>query len=327
MLCKCKDKDNFLNIKQKIIFCFIFSVFLAFFAQSQTSQQLEYVAKYRYLAIQHQRQYGIPASITLAQALLESASGGSKLAREGNNHFGVKCHRSFQGDSVYIGSTCYRRYTDVEQSYLDHSRFLQGQRYSELFQLDITDYRAWAHGIKRCGYATDPAYASKLIAMIEMCHLSELDHSAVQDEIIAAELAKQPQNSANVAANGKKRRNLPDVMHNVHRKWGLHCVRVVAGDTWEGLAKEFNVKSSKLLGFNDVKGKNPEPPRPGMMVYLEKKNPEATEGHEVYTFKEGDTLWTVAQTFGIRLDDLMKLNNLKKGSGDPAPGDRIILRN
>lgn len=326
MLCKCKDTYNFLNFKRKIKFCAFFIVFFAFEANSQTASQLEYISKYRVLAIEHQRKYGIPASITLAQGLLESGAGTSRLAREGNNHFGVKCHTSFKGDSIYIGSVCYRRYSSVEQSFIDHSNFLRGQRYGELFEIDITDYKGWCHGLKRCGYATDPSYAPKLIAIIESCHLQELDRSDVQDDVLAAAMSQPGKDNGSAGASGKKRRPLPDVMHNVHRKWGLHCVKVVAGDTWESIAKEFNMKESKLLGFNDVKDKKPSPPLPGTMVYLEKKNHSSQQGYERYTVREGDTLWSIAQTFGIRLDDLMKINHLKSKDMAIEPGLTLQLQ-
>ncbi len=333
MLGKCKDRHIFLIFKHKFIFCLIFGAFFANFCFSQTSTQRQYIEKYRVLAIEHMREHGIPASITLGQGLLESGSGTSKLAREGNNHFGVKCYRTFRGDSIYIGSTCYRRYTTVEDSYLDHSNFLHGQRYSSLFNLHPTDYKGWARGIKACGYATDPSYAVKLIQIIEMCNLAQYDRDEVQDEILAAAAPRATVNEPAVAQQTervgdkkKKSRPLPDVMHDVHRKWGLHCVRVVDGDTWDAIAREFNMKTSKLLGFNDVKEKNPQPPVPGSMVYLEKKNRVGQEGYESYNVREHDTLWSISQAFGIRVDDLAKLNELKSHEIALEPGTPILLR-
>ena len=167
--------DNFLNINKKTAFCIIFSLFFNLFAMSVTREEVyNYIDKYKNAALIEQHNNGIPASITLAQGLLESAAGTSRLAREGNNHFGVKCHRSYKGDSTHIGTTCYRKYRTVHDSYLDHSRFLKGKRYQELFALSITDYAGWAHGLKRCGYATDPLYAEKLINMIETYGLDKL---------------------------------------------------------------------------------------------------------------------------------------------------------
>ena len=325
MLFKCKDIDNFLNTKQKIAFCLIFLCFFAQNGWSQTSLQLEYIAKYRVLAIKESRAHGIPASITLAQGLLESGAGTSRLAREGNNHFGIKHSRTRGGDSIMIGTVCYRRYESPEQSYLDHSQFLLASRYKSLFELDITDYRGWARGLKRCGYATDPGYAEKLIAMVEMCHLQDLDKSDVQDDILAMAEPDESAKPDDKKGGKKKGRPLPDVMHNVHRKWGLHCVKVVAGDTWEQIAAEFNMKPSKLFDLNDVKEKKPSPPLPGTLVYLEKKNHAGPDGHETYTTREGDTWWTVSQAFGIRLGDLRRINDARDKDPEPQPGTPLRL--
>ena len=130
--------DNFSIIKKKIAFCLLFSLFFNLIALSVTREDVyNYIDKYKNAALIEQRNNGIPVSITLAQGLLESAAGTSRLAREGNNHFGVKCHRSYRGDSTHIGTTCYRKYRTVHDSYLDHSKFLKGKRYQELFSLDI----------------------------------------------------------------------------------------------------------------------------------------------------------------------------------------------
>ena len=152
----------------------------AVFAQYTKNDIYIYLDTYKELAIKKMQEYKIPASITLAQGIFESACGTSKLAKEGNNHFGIKCHKEWEGDTLLIDDDalgeCFRRYETVEDSYTDHSLFLTSRpRYSELFNLDIMDYKAWAHGLKAAGYATNPKYAERLITVIETYHITQYD--------------------------------------------------------------------------------------------------------------------------------------------------------
>ena len=292
--------DNFLNINKKTAFCIIFSLFFNLFAMSVTREEVyNYIDKYKNTALIEQHNNGIPASITLAQGLLESAAGTSRLAREGNNHFGVKCHRSYKGDSTHIGTTCYRKYRTVHDSYLDHSRFLKGKRYQELFTLSITDYVGWAHGLKRCGYATDPLYAEKLINMIETYGLDKL----VTDK---PSIVDKPQKE-----NKSEHWKHPVLRHPVKRRHGINFIMAVLGDTYQDIASEFDLKLSKLLDYNDLKNAN-EQPEVGDIIYVNKKHNETQGTHDQYRVKDdAETLWHISQMFGIRLKDLAKINNLK----------------
>lgn len=286
--------DNFLNIKQKTAFCLFFSLFFNLWAVAVTRDQVyAYIDKYKNAALIEQRDNGIPVSITLAQGLLESAAGTSRLAREGNNHFGVKCHRGYHGDSTYIGKTCYRKYRSVHESYLDHSRFLKGKRYESLFKLPLTDYRGWAHGLKRCGYATDPLYAEKLISMIETYGLDQY----VDQSPTAIDKPRQ-------------RRDRPILRHPTKRRHGLNFIMAVLGDTYQDIALEYNIKLSKLLDYNDL-ASDKEQPEVGDIIYVNKKHSEAPGQHELYRVKnDGETLWQVSQLFGVRLKELAKINDL-----------------
>ena len=147
--------------------------------QALSSDYLIYIEQYKATAVRQQQEYGIPASITLAQGLLESGAGNSTLATEGNNHFGIKCHNTWKGEGIYHDddekNECFRKYDSAEESFEDHARFLKKKRYAPLFQLNVTDYKGWAKGLKQCGYATDPTYASKLINIIEVYGLSAYD--------------------------------------------------------------------------------------------------------------------------------------------------------
>ena len=183
-----KNSYYFSNCKQKATICLILSLFVAVFAHSQgmNARYLEYIDRYKAIALEHQREFGVPACITLAQGLLESNAGQSYLARRGNNHFGIKCY-SWKGPVVEYDDTlkhnCYRNYGSAEDSFLDHAKFLRGKRYSPLYDLELTDYQGWAQGLRDCGYAEDPAYPQKLVRIIEQYELYTL-----AEETVAANL-------------------------------------------------------------------------------------------------------------------------------------------
>lgn len=183
----------------------IFSLILPAQAQYTDADLYQYIETYKELAIEKMAQYKIPASITLAQGIFESACGKSKLATEGNNHFGIKCHKDWTGDTIKIDDDelqeCFRKYEKVEESYNDHSRFLTSrQRYKALFSLDVMDYKAWAKGLKAAGYATNPQYAERLINLIERFNLAQQDTICMQriDPNFAAEKGvEEPQVAEN----------------------------------------------------------------------------------------------------------------------------------
>ena len=159
-----------------VLFLLLFSFQLS--AQNMTRD--EYIDKYKDEAIYQMKKYKIPASITLAQGILESGDGNSELAKKSNNHFGIKCHSDWKGERVYhdddIKDECFRKYNTVRDSYDDHSEFLLRSRYADLFEYALTDYKSWAKGLKKAGYATNPNYAKLLIKIIEENELYKLDN-------------------------------------------------------------------------------------------------------------------------------------------------------
>lgn len=334
----CKYIYNFSKNHLFVVFCSFFVALWCFSAAAQrvSASYLEYIDTYKDIAVEQQRQYGVPASITLAQGLLESAAGKSYLAREGNNHFGIKCHRNWHGEVLEVGDSarrvCYRQYGSAADSFTDHSLFLQGKRYSSLYDLDVTDYKAWATGLRECGYAEDTAYPQKLIAIIEQYELYNYDTG----QPAAASKHKRPKPDKKHESRGidhdlksnqsKDKEVLANVttLHSVKRKWKLHYVVTVAGDSYDGIAAEFNLKTGKLLDFNDIDDAR-TPPAPGTILYVEKKASKAPEGFDTYTIREGDTPWSIAQSFGIRLSNLLKLNEIKRTSV-LHPGDTMQLR-
>lgn len=196
---------DFFPINKRILqFCLIFAVFSAFFASAQTKHQryLDYIDRYKQIALQSERDYGVPASITLAQGLLESYVGQSKMAIEANNHFGIKAY-NWQGE-VYAG---YRKYGSPEDSFRDHALFLQGPRYSILYRFDVQDYRSWAQGLRDCGYAEDVNYPAKLIRIIEQYELYALNGGKRMDGAKVTQADDDEETTDSGRWHHRKRRN------------------------------------------------------------------------------------------------------------------------
>ena len=267
----------------------------------------EYIEMYAPLAVEHQIHYGIPASITLAQGLLESAAGRSLLASEGNNHFGIKCHKDWKGDTMLRSDDapdeCFRVYKSAEESFDDHSRFLCRTRYTPLFSLDVTDYQGWARGLRECGYATDPNYAARLITIIERYSLYNYDTEGGRSIEETAEYIQQ----------------MLVRSHPVRRTRGLHYVVATPGDTYGSIAKEFNMPVKKLLSYNDV-GKDREI-KAWEEVYLEEKLDTPPEGITEATIGEGESIHSISQRFGMRRAAVERLNRRAKD----RPGTRLRL--
>lgn len=273
-------------------------------AQTRSKQYEDYIKKYRELAVEEMRRYHIPASITLAQGLLESGAGQSTLARKSNNHFGIKCGSDWSGKTVRhdddARNECFRAYKHPRQSYEDHSKFLAGRpRYASLFKLKITDYKGWARGLKKAGYATNPRYAEQLIGIIELYDLHQYDR---KDALKF--LKKNPNPHQPYIAN--------DLLYIVVR----------SGDTWKAISKEFDISSKKLRKYNDLyKGYVLQV---GDILYLEEKNKRAGKEHIVHVLRAGESMHSISQKYGIRLKNLYKLN--KMDPDDLAPETGTILR-
>lgn len=281
-------------------------------AQRKNQSYLKYIEKYNSLAIQHQSKYKIPASITLAQGILESGAGQSKLSRESNNHFGIKCHSDWKGGRVYhnddLQGECFRKYRKVEDSYDDHSRFLaERSRYSSLFKLNITDYKGWARGLQKCGYATDRAYANKLIKLIEDYELYKYD----------------------TGKGGKKKKEKtkqqtgPLHKRSIYKTHGLIYVYAIKNDSFEQIGLDLGFSAKKLRKYNEV----PEdfPLQPGDIIYLQKKKKKADKPYYDHVVQIGESMHSIAQQYGIQIKSLYKMNK-KQPDYIPAEGDVLKLR-
>ena len=276
---------------------------------STLSSYHRYIHKYKDLAIEQQHKYKIPASITLAQGLLESGAGMSDLAKRPNNHFGIKCH-DWKGKRVYhnddLRGECFRKYDAVKDSYEDHSKFIALRpRYASLFQLNIRDYRGWAKGLQKCGYATDKKYANKLIKVIEEYELYEYD---------SAKRKKAPT---------KDNTSTPTIRYTIYRSNGLLYVHARRGDSLEEIARNTGISVRKLSKFNEIP--KDFPLQANDIVYLEKKKKRANKPHFDYVVRIGDSMHSISQQFGIQMKSLYKLNKKDKDY-IPEEGDVLKLR-
>ncbi len=283
------------------------------FAQSINQNYVRYIEQYRQAAVDQMHKYHIPASITLAQALLESAAGNSDLAKKANNHFGIKVSAGWTGpytthDDDMKGER-FRKYSNVAQSYEDHSQFLLKDRYKKLFLLDPLDYQGWARGLKECGYATNPSYANLLISLIDRYGLHQYDEDRN---------GKSQSGVTQSSVYGQSK-------HQVSFVNGLKCIKVQQGDTWVKIAQETGLSVKKLLKYNEA-----DPTMyliPGNNIFLEKKAKKAAKQYKGYwhKLKAGESMYDVSQQYGIRLKYLYKMN-FKDPSYSPYAGDILKVR-
>jgi len=307
-------------MKIKLLFILLFLVTVAASAQRKITRE-EYIAKYKDIAIYQMKTQGVPASIILAQGLLESDNGNSPLASKANNHFGIKCHNSWNGATMYMDddakNECFRKYSNPQKSYNDHSDFLRGaRRYSSLFDLDPTDYKGWAYGLKKAGYATNPHYAEMLIKIIEDNNLY------IYDKGIAVE----------VESPTKGMGDLVDIDHfvidmNKHRKVytrnRINYVIVKKGDDYARLTKELELLPWQLAKYNEISKDSTL--KEGQEIYIQPKRCRAEVNHSTHVVEKGETMYSISQMYGIKLKSLYRKNRMKFGE-QPEVGQVIQLR-
>ncbi len=295
----------------------ILSLPLLLFAQpaerKMTAQQ--YIESYKEDAIKEMLMYNIPASITLAQGMLESGNGNSDLAVYANNHFGIKCHKGWDGPT-YIKDDdakdeCFRKYSNVLESYTDHSQFLKSRsRYAFLFELKRTDYKGWAKGLKEAGYATDPKYTARLLEIIETHKLYQYDEIGGMDNIDV--FAQKPDNTK---ANQKLE------TREILRFRFIKYIVVKPGDTFYKIARDTDKDLWQLYKYNDLNEKDVL--IAGQKLYLQPKHRKAKE--PTHIVKKGETMHSISQLHGIKLKNLYKKNNMKPNE-QPKIGDTLYLR-
>ena len=314
-----KKKTSFLLLI--LLFCVSFSLQ----AQRKNAAYEQYISQYSNWAVELMHEYRIPASIKLAQGLLETGAGRSTLAREANNHFGIKCGSRWTGKTIRrtddAPNECFRSYKNARESYVDHAHFLRDNpRYAGLFRLSITDYKGWAKGLKDAGYATAPSYANSLITIIETYELYRFDSSSKQAR--QARQTRQTTQQARQVRQTQAATRKPIVARQIHMGNRLRYVRTRQGDTFETLAKELGVSARNLRTYNDLhKGYTFEE---GEAVYLQKKH-KRSPSHISYTVRSGDSMHTISQMYGVRLTSLYSLNTLPDDY-IPQVGDIIWLQ-
>ena len=307
--------------------------------------QERYIARYATIAVNEMYRTGVPASITLAQGIIESRSGQSTLAVDGNNHFGIKCHNSWKGRTMLADddrkNECFRVYDSAEESFRDHSDFLRYRdRYKFLFDFRTTDYKSWAYGLKQAGYATDPSYASKLIQCVEDYNLSRYDRMTVEEAFADAGSEAEfpvevddsegiPDSPLKIEAgeifSGKAGEEYHfSLSRTLYSRNGVPFIYAIEGETYASIAKEHHLFLREILKFNDVS--RGAQLHAGDVVYLEPKRSKTVRGLDKYIVgEEEETFHGICQRFAVTEKAIRKLNGLP-ASYQPKEGDEIVLR-
>lgn len=348
-----------------LIFSFIISSSTVYGAEKAYSSKSDYVKDWSATAVRQMISHKIPASITLAQGVLESSYGNSELARLANNHFGIKCHE-WTGERVYqdddAKGECFRKYTSADQSYEDHSTFLTTRsRYASLFDLEITDYKSWAHGLKKAGYATNPKYPDLLIGIIEDLKLYEYDKAGSttkkadvskitprEEDKKEVESSKETSSPKNTSKKGNskfskktqeiiieiedKTNNLKTNVMSVFKRTSrtvleqpnkVKYIKAKKGDTFYKIAQEFELTLSQIHRYNDFpKGKDYL--KEGDIIYLQPKRKSSKELKNI-TLKTNMSVKEISQTYGVKTSEIVKKNKLSNNDVVLTKGQKVKL--
>ena len=309
-------------------------------SQNKSKAVLDYIEQYKDIAMREMQDHKIPASITLAQGLLESGNGNSELAKKSNNHFGIKCHKDWTGKRTYHDDDekgeCFRVYECPEDSYRDHSLFLRkGQRYAFLFELEITDYEAWAKGLKKAGYATLPVYANILIKLIEDYNLAQYDQMVVKGKFKYKKdnkTTEQQDNKSKVdngivytpyrIADAEVVAKTPDDRY-IRENNKVKFIYAREGESVYDLADMFCIYDYQIVKYNDL-GKRRKL-KDNEIIYIEPKKNKAMRRYEYHTIQKGETLSYVSRLYGVKLKSLFKMNGMDENTILHV-GDNIRLR-
>lgn len=290
----------------------------------------EYISLYKDIALEEMNIYNIPASITLAQGILESGHGNSTLAKKANNHFGIKCHSDWTGKTFHMDDDakdeCFRKYKSPYESFKDHSIFLSTRnRYASLFELDIKDYQAWAKGLKNAGYATNPKYPQLLIKIIEEYELHQYDLQ--YNNVLAGRYKPKVERQVSTRyekadSEDFKAINIGAANREIYINNDVKFIFAKKGDTFSTIAEDFNIYSWQLYSYNDMRKKDPI--AEGQMIYLEAKKKKGDKPYHIV--QPGETLADISQLYAVKIKKLCKYNTLD----DKAilfPNQKILLQN
>ena len=291
-------------------------------AQSSSDIKL-YILKFKDIALEHERMYGIPASITLAQGILESGAGKSMLTVHANNHFGIKAGSSWKG-SIYLAwddeihKSKFRKYSSAKESFDDHAKVLKGNRYSSLFAKSIYDYRAWAYGLQKAGYATAPNYAKALIGYIDAYKLYSINGGVKMKPgktitIIKYVTKEKPVFDADCIIEDEVQTEEEEFIKRTINKYvveinDVRCTLLYPGESITSISMKYDIPKEKILEYNEVV--TDANIKEGDIVFLEKKKTKYNGSRDYYNVKENDTLYEISQQFGIRLSNLARMNGI-----------------
>ena len=322
---------NYAMRKLLIIVIMFFAIPLCY-AQSV---QEEYIKKYCQIAVDEMTRTGVPASITLAQGILESGSGTSQLSIKGNNHFGIKCHSDWTGGKMYVDddakNECFRMYRNASESFRDHSDFLKNnQRYASLFKLNPKDYKGWATGLKKAGYATSPTYATRLIEIIENYKLTQYDSGTFVPVAVISENTFENTNSSTIDNTTK-----PSVYYSSN-SFELSMTEYSLGTNnntqyivlkydmdIEVLSRKLGMAPWELRKYNDLP--KDYKVKAGEIIYLKPKRNKAEKKYSVHTVQRGETMRDISQKYAVKVKKLYKMNGWESGV-QPVEGSKVRLR-
>lgn len=300
----------------------IIALFISSFVIGQKKYtREEYISMYKDIAVREMINFKIPASITLAQGILESNNGNSTLAVKANNHFGIKCHKKWKGKRIYHDddrpNECFRKYKRAEDSYIDHSKFLtKYSRYAFLFDYDITDYKSWAKGLKKAGYATHSKYDKILIKIIEENKLYKLDNKELKEKKKFVEHNK-------LLADDVDNYSINPFNNDIKTYNRINYIVVRENDTFESIAERYDMRTWQLYKYNNLhKG---AVLTEGERIYLQPKRRKAEKGNDYHIIEEGESMQSISQKYGVKLKRLYRMNNLDYKT-EPEVGYRLNLR-
>lgn len=323
---------------RKLLLMSLLCVFMGFNLKAQEKYSVsQYIETYKWIAIEEMHRTGIPASIKMAQGILESGFGNSDLAMEANNHFGIKCHNGWEGPSFHkdddAKDECFRKYSDPDQSFRDHSEFLKSrERYAFLFQLDPRDYKAWANGLKQAGYATNPQYPQLLIKTIEENKLFELDKVGpleAENEISKANKSIGQRSDDGFAATSSSQSGRNEFgtipMPGPREIFINNRVKYIVarkGDTIEKLAEEMGMAKWQFIKYNELELSSGSI-KEGQTIYIQPKRRKAKAPYHIV--QPGENVYSISQVYAVKTKYIYKLNKMIPGE-EPSVGQKLLLR-
>ena len=325
-------------MRRSVLLFFTLYFFQVVYAQT-SSDIIAYIEKYKAMALEQEILYGIPASITITQGLLESAAGRSGLARNANNHFGIKAYGGWKGRVYHAWDdeaqkSKFRHYDNAVESFRDHAKFLKdNSRYRELFSKSVYDYRGWANGLQRAGYATSQTYAKALIGYIDAYKLYAINGGVklrpgktvtITRTITREELVERTDLKMDEAEVSEEQENLTITLKRfIVEINDVRCTILYPGETLSMIAMKYDIPKYKILEYNETT--NEKDIKEGDVVFLAKKKNKYEKSLDFHRVKEGETLYQISQLYGIKLASLMKLNK-KSLFSHLTEGEKLWLK-